>query len=212
VLFRSPTGTWFSDQAMRAFMAKVPENVIVVLDEAYLEYVSEPEYMSGLALQNEYPNLVVARTFSKAFGLAALRIGYAVAAPAITDLLNRVRQPFNVNIPALEGAVAVLSDSEYLQRSVELNRAGMQQLEQGFAQLGLGWIPSVGNFITVDCGCDAAPLYAGLLQEGVIVRPVANYQMPSHLRVTIGLPDENSRFLAAFARVLKQQSGKADTL
>ncbi|WP_299198465.1 histidinol-phosphate transaminase [uncultured Amphritea sp.] len=208
----NPTGTWFSDQAMRAFMAKVPENVIVVLDEAYLEYVSEPEYMSGLALQNEYPNLVVARTFSKAFGLAALRIGYAVAAPAITDLLNRVRQPFNVNIPALEAAAAVLSDSEYLQRSVEQNRTGMQQLEQGFAQLGLGWIPSVGNFITVDCGCDAAPLYAGLLQEGVIVRPVANYQMPNHLRVTIGLPDENNRFLAAFARVLKQQSGKADTL
>ena len=208
----NPTGTWFSDQAMRAFMAKVPENVIVVLDEAYLEYVAEPEYMSGLGLQNDYPNLVVTRTFSKALGLAALRVGYAVADPAITDLLNRVRQPFNVNIPALEAAVAVLGDSEYLQRSVELNRAGIQQLEQGFTQLGLSWIPSVGNFITVDCGCDAAPIYAGLLQEGVIVRPVANYQMPEHLRVTVGLPEENARFLSALARVLKLTSGKADTL
>lgn len=208
----NPTGTWFNGQALRDFMAKVPESVVVVLDEAYLEYVSEPDYLSGLPLQKEFQNLVVTRTFSKAFGLAALRIGYAVAAPAITDLLNRVRQPFNVNIPALEAAAAVLSDNEYLQRSVELNRTGMQQLEQGFTQLGLGWIPSVGNFITVDCGRDAAPLYAGLLQEGVIVRPVANYQMPSHLRVTIGLPDENSRFLTAFARVLQQQSGKADTL
>ncbi|WP_428033129.1 histidinol-phosphate transaminase [Amphritea sp.] len=208
----NPTGTWFGGQALRSFMAKVPESVVVVLDEAYLEYVAESGYMSGLALQQEYPNLVVTRTFSKAFGLAALRIGYAVADPAITDLLNRVRQPFNVNIPALEAAAAVLSDSEYLQRSVALNCTGMAQLEQGLAQLGLSWIPSVGNFITVDCGCDAAPLYAGLLQEGVIVRPVANYQMPNHLRVTIGLPEENSRFLSAFDKVLKQQSGKADTL
>lgn len=207
----NPTGTWFTGQALRDFMAKVPENVVVVLDEAYLEYVAEPEYLSGLQLQADFPNLVVTRTFSKAFGLAALRIGYAVANPAITDLLNRVRQPFNVNIPALEAATAVLSDAAYLKRSVELNSAGMAELEQGFTRLSVNWIPSVGNFISVDCGCDAAPVYAGLLQEGVIVRPVANYQMPDHLRVTIGLPEENSRFLTAFAKVLSQQPGRTKT-
>ncbi len=207
----NPTGTWFTGQALRDFIAKVPENVVVVLDEAYLEYVAEPEYISGLQLQADFPNLVVTRTFSKAFGLAALRIGYAVANPAITDLLNRVRQPFNVNIPALEAATAVLSDAAYLERSVELNSAGMAELEQGFTRLGVNWIPSVGNFISVDCGCDAGPVYAGLLQEGVIVRPVANYQMPDHLRVTIGLPEENSRFLTAFAKVLSQQPGRTKT-
>ncbi|MDX2423235.1 MAG: histidinol-phosphate transaminase [Amphritea sp.] len=199
----NPTGTWFSGAALRAFMAKVPEHVVVVLDEAYAEYVTEPSYLSGLTLQNDFANLVITRTFSKAFGLAALRVGYSVANPAITDLLNRVRQPFNVNIPGLEAAAAVLQDTDYLQRSVELNHTGMAQLEQGFTQLGVNWIPSVGNFITVDCGRDAAPVYAALLQEGVIVRPVANYGMPNHLRVTIGLPEENRRFLAAFKQVLQ---------
>jgi len=207
----NPTGTWFTGQALREFMAKVPENVVVVLDEAYLEYVAEPEYLSGLQLQADFPNLVVTRTFSKAFGLAALRIGYAVANPTITDLLNRVRQPFNVNIPALEAATAVLGDTDYLTRSVALNHSGMAQLEQGFTQLGINWIPSVGNFISVDCGRDAAPVYAELLQKGVIVRPVANYLMPNHLRVTIGLPEENSRFLTAFTEVMKQQSGRTST-
>ena len=207
----NPTGTWFTGQALREFMAKVPDNVVVVLDEAYLEYVAEPEYLSGLQLQADFPNLVVTRTFSKAFGLAALRIGYAVANPTITDLLNRVRQPFNVNIPALEAATAVLGDTDYLTRSVALNHSGMAQLEQGFTQLGINWIPSVGNFISVDCGRDAAPVYAELLQKGVIVRPVANYLMPNHLRVTIGLPEENSRFLTAFTEVMKQQSGRTST-
>lgn len=201
----NPTGTWFSGAALRAFMAKIPEHVVVVLDEAYAEYVAESDYVSGLALQQAFANLVVTRTFSKAFGLAALRIGYGVASKAITDLLNRVRQPFNVNIPALEAAAAVLFDDDYLQRSVALNRAGLTQLEQGFTQLGMSWIPSVGNFITVDCGADAAPVYAALLREGVIVRPVANYQMPNHLRITVGLPDENKRFLAAFTKVLQNR-------
>ncbi|RTE65143.1 histidinol-phosphate transaminase [Amphritea opalescens] len=199
----NPTGTWFAGDALRAFMAKIPEHVIVVLDEAYAEYVAEPDYLSGLELQSEYANLIITRTFSKAYGLAGLRIGYGVADAAITDLLNRVRQPFNVNIPALEAAVAVLSDTEYLQHCVELNHAGMAQLEKGCEQLGVSWIPSVGNFITVDCGRDAGPVYAALLKEGVIVRPVANYGMPNHLRVTVGLPEENHRFLAAFKQVLQ---------
>lgn len=199
----NPTGTWLSTAALQAFMAKVPEHVVVVLDEAYTEYVDEPEFANGFELQRQFANLVVTRTFSKAFGLAALRVGYAVANPVITDLLNRVRQPFNVNIPALEAAMAVLQDREYLARSVELNRQGMKQMEAGFNQLGLNWIPSVGNFITVDCGRDAMPVYNALLQEGVIVRPVANYQMPQHLRVTIGLETENMRCLEAFTKVMK---------
>ena len=198
----NPTGTWFSEQQLRDFMAKVPERVVVVLDEAYTEYVDEAEFPDGLKLQPEFNNLVVTRTFSKAYGLAALRVGYAVANADITDLLNRVRQPFNVNVPALEAATAVLGDREYLQRSVALNRDGMSQLEEGFSQLGLGWIPSVGNFICVDCGRDAMPVYQALLREGVIVRPVANYQMPNHLRITIGLPEENQRCIAALAKVM----------
>ncbi|MDO6562769.1 histidinol-phosphate transaminase [Amphritea sp. 1_MG-2023] len=199
----NPTGTWFSEDALRVFMAQIPERVIVVLDEAYAEYVTEADYVTGLTMQDEFANLIITRTFSKAFGLAGLRIGYGVANAAITDLLNRVRQPFNVNIPALEAAAAVLSDTDYLQRSVAINRAGLAQLEKGLAPLGVSWIPSVGNFITVDCGANAAPVYAALLQEGVIVRPLANYGMPNHLRVTVGLPDENSRFLTAFTKVLK---------
>ena len=200
----NPTGTYFTQEALRSFMKTVPESVVVVLDEAYAEYVSEADYAKGFTLLADFPNLIVTRTFSKAFGLAALRVGYAVANPQITDLLNRVRQPFNVNIPALEAAAAVLQDSAYLQRSISSNSAGMDQLEKGFTELGLSWIPSVGNFITVDCGQSAMPLYDALLLEGVIVRPVANYQMPNHLRVTIGLPDENSRFLKAFTKVLNK--------
>ncbi|BBB25379.1 histidinol-phosphate transaminase [Amphritea japonica] len=200
----NPTGTYFTQEALHSFMKKVPEAVIVVLDEAYAEYVSETDYAKGFSLLADFPNLIVTRTFSKAYGLAALRVGYAVANPQITDLLNRVRQPFNVNIPALDAAAAVLTDDDFLQRSVSNNSAGMSQLEQGFIELGLSWIPSVGNFITVDCGEDAASLFEALLLEGVIVRPVANYKMPNHLRVTIGLPEENRRCLEAFAKVLKK--------
>ena len=151
---------------------------------------------------SEYPNLVVTRTFSKAYGLAAMRVGFAVANEAITDLLNRIRQPFNVNSIALKAAVAALNDEAYLAESVRLNTEGMVQLEQGLVQLGLEWIPSAGNFLTVDMKQDARPLYQALLHEGVIVRPVANYGMPNHLRISIGLPEENQRCLDALAKVL----------
>ena len=145
---------------------------------------------------------MVTRTFSKAYGLAALRVGFAVANEAITDLLNRIRQPFNVNTIALSAAVAALSDQEYLERSVQLNTAGMAQLESGLAALQLEWIPSAGNFLTVDMKQDAAEYYQALLHQGVIVRPVANYGMPNHLRISIGLPEENQRCLDALAKVL----------
>lgn len=198
----NPTGTWLGEAELSAFLDKVPAHIIVVLDEAYTEYVALEDFPDGLKLMSEYPNLVVTRTFSKAYGLAAMRVGFAVANEAITDLLNRIRQPFNVNSIALKAAVATLNDEAYLAESVRLNTEGMVQLEQGLVQLGLEWIPSAGNFLTVDMKQDAGPLYQALLHEGVIVRPVANYGMPNHLRISIGLPEENQRCLGALAKVL----------
>ncbi|MCW8885021.1 MAG: histidinol-phosphate transaminase [Motiliproteus sp.] len=198
----NPTGTWFSRDQLNGFLKQVPESVIVVLDEAYTEYVQESGFPDGISLLADYPNLVVTRTFSKAFGLASLRVGYAVSNPLVADLLNRVRQPFNVNSFALAAAQAVLDDADYLQKSREINRLGMVQLEAGLVNLGLDYIPSVGNFISVDMGREAMPIFQELLHQGVIVRPVANYQMPNHLRISIGLEQENSQCLAALAKVL----------
>ena len=198
----NPTGTWFDSEALARFLARVPERVLVVLDEAYIEYAEGDELPDGLAFLAQYPNLVVSRTFSKAYGLAALRVGYAFSSPTVADVLNRVRQPFNVNSLAQAAACAALADSDYLARSRALNDAGMAQLEAGFRALDLNWIPSRGNFIAVDLGRDAAPINQGLLQEGVIVRPVAGYGMPTFLRVSIGTEAENARFLAALTRVL----------
>ena len=180
----------------------MPERVLVVLDEAYIEYAEGGELPDGLEFLSAYPNLLVSRTFSKAYGLAALRVGYALSSAVVADVLNRVRQPFNVNSFALAAACAALQDTEYLAQSRRLNDAGMHQLQEGFRELGLSWIASKGNFIALDLGQVAAPVYQGLLREGVIVRPVANYGMPNHLRVTIGLPVENTRLLEALAKVL----------
>lgn len=198
----NPTGTWFGPQALSDFLARVPERVLVVLDEAYIEYAEGDELPDGLDYLGQYPNLLVSRTFSKAYGLAALRVGYGISSAAVADVLNRVRQPFNVNSLALAAACAALSDTEYLAHSRRVNDAGMAQLQEGFQAMGLGWIPSKGNFIAVDLGRESMPLYQALLREGVIVRPVANYGMPHHLRVSIGLPEENARFLEALAKVL----------
>ena len=198
----NPTGTWIERDALEAFLDRVPENVIVVLDEAYTEYVETDDVPNGVDYLGRYSNLLVSRTFSKAYGLAALRVGYGLSHPAIADALNRVRQPFNVNSLALAAALAALEDEAYLIESRRINRIGMQQLEEGCAALGLSWIPSRGNFLAIDLGREAAPVFQGLLREGVIVRPVANYGMPNYLRVTIGLPAENQRFLDALKQVL----------
>lgn len=198
----NPTGTWFNAEALARFLAGVPEHVLVVLDEAYIEYATGGELPDGLNYLAANPNLLVSRTFSKAYGLAALRVGYGVSSPAIADVLNRVRQPFNVNSLAQAAALAALADESYLADSRALNDAGMQQLEQAFRELGLSWIASKGNFIAVDVGREGMPVYQGLLREGVIVRPVANYGMPNFLRVTIGTTAENTRFLAALTKVL----------
>lgn len=198
----NPTGTWVTKAELESFLDQIPSSVIVVLDEAYTEYVSEDEFPNGLELVQRYSNLIVTRTFSKAWGLAALRVGFAVACTEITDLLNRVRQPFNVNSLALAAAEAVLKDHSYLERSLEINRDGIAFYQAAFEKMGLSWISSAGNFITVDLRQDAAPIYQAMLREGVIVRPIANYGMPQHLRISIGLPEENRRCIDALKKVL----------
>lgn len=198
----NPTGTWLPAADLEAFLVALPAQVIAVVDEAYFEYVDEPDYPDTVPWIARFPNLLVTRTFSKAFGLAGLRVGYSVSRPELADLLNRVRQPFNVNLAAQAAAVAALQDRDYLAQSVALNRDGMAQLTLGLERLGLGYIPSVGNFVAVDMGRDAAPLYEALLHQGIIVRPVANYGMPTHLRITIGSANENRRCLAALEKVL----------
>jgi len=198
----NPTGTWFGADALGSFLCNVPAHVLVVLDEAYIEYAEGGELPDGLEFLASHPNLLVSRTFSKAYGLAALRVGYAICSAQIADVLNRVRQPFNVNSLALAAACAALDDSRYLTESRACNSAGMLQLEAGFKQLGLDWIPSKGNFIAVDFGRDAAPINQALLRDGVIVRPVAGYGMPTFLRVSIGTEAENDRFLDVLRKAL----------
>lgn len=198
----NPTGTWTSRPALERFLGALPARVWVVLDEAYREYVSEPAYPDGIALQASHPNLIVTRTFSKIHGLAGLRIGYSVSSPAFADLMNRIRQPFNASSLALAAAEAALADTDFVASSTALNAAGMAQLEAGLKRLGVPFIPSLGNFITLHCQRPALPVYEALLERGVIVRPVANYGMAEHLRVTIGLEAENERFLDALGAVL----------
>ena len=197
----NPTGTWIAPGAMAAFIASVPDDVLVVLDEAYHEYLDPDQHAPAAAWTGKYANLIVSRTFSKAYGLAALRIGYGIMDANVADMLNRVRQPFNVNALAQAAALAALADPAYVDDSRALNRAGMRQIENGVRALGLSFVPSHGNFVLVHVG-DAARAYGRLLGQGVIVRPVENYGLPEFLRVTIGLPEENRRFLDALAAAL----------
>ncbi|MEM5273851.1 histidinol-phosphate transaminase [Cupriavidus taiwanensis] len=201
----NPTGTFLPAGQIEAFLQRVPRQVVVVLDEAYNEYLDADQQYDAIAWVRRYPNLMVSRTFSKAYGLAGLRIGYAVAQPELTDLLNRIRQPFNVNSVAQAAAIAALADAGFLRRSAELNRDGKRQLTQAFERLGLEYVPSSGNFVLVRVGDDdgaGARVNLALLRQGVIVRPVGNYNLPRWLRVTIGLPEENAAFIAALERAL----------
>lgn len=197
----NPTGTWIAPKSIEAFIASVPEDVLVLLDEAYNEYLDPGQNAPSAAWVGRYPNLVVARTFSKAYGLAALRVGYGIMHPAVAEMLNRVRQPFNVNALAQAAAHAALADAAYVDESRQLNRQGMRAVEEGLRALSLEWLPSHANFLLVKVG-DAGRIYQRLLQQGVIVRPVANYGLPEWLRVTIGLAEENHRFLAALKNAL----------
>lgn len=197
----NPTGTFVPGAELEAFLAKVPRHVLVVLDEAYTEYLAPEQRYDSIAWLARFPNLLVSRTFSKAYGLAGLRVGYAIAHPEVADLMNRVRQPFNVSSVALAAAEAALDDDEFLARSAEVNRRGMAQLVAAFRELGLEWIDSAGNFVTFKVG-DAIGVNQALLRQGVIVRPIAAYGMPHWLRVSIGLPEENARFIEALRQAL----------
>ena len=202
----NPTGTWLAHQQLDKFLSQVPSEVLVVLDEAYYEYATDPamgagDYPNGMQWLDDYSNLVVTRTFSKAYGLAGIRVGYSVSHPEIADLLNRVRQPFNVNSLALAAAEAALTDHEHLAKGLACNVSGMQQYTHAFTDLGLDYIPSVGNFICVKVG-EAAIIYEQLLRQGVIVRPVANYGLPEYIRITIGTEQENQRCIAALQKAM----------
>ena len=192
----NPTGTFLPWAQIEAFLHEVPPHVLVVLDEAYGEYLPHEDRLETVAWLARFPNLLITRTFSKAYGLAGLRVGYGLGSAAVIDLLNRVRHPFNVNLLALAAAEAALDDADFLARSFALNRAGMMQLTQGLDAMGLAHVPSKGNFLLVKVG-DAARVNQALLQCGVIVRPVANYGLPEFLRVSIGLEAQNTRFLEA---------------
>jgi histidinol-phosphate aminotransferase len=197
----NPTGNFLPQGELRTFIEKIPAHIAVVLDEAYTEYLAPADRTDTVAWIRDIPNLIVTRTFSKIYGLAGLRVGYAVARADVADLLNRVRQPFNVNNLALAGATAALQDHTFVADSFELNRRGMEQIVAGLKHLGLEHIPSHGNFLTFAV-TDGAAMNGKLLQQGVIVRPIGGYGLPNHLRVTIGLESENLRFLEALDKAL----------
>jgi histidinol-phosphate aminotransferase len=198
----NPTGTLLPAPALENFIKALPDTVICVLDEAYYEFIGDAERANSIAWLKQFPNLIITRTFSKAYGLAGLRVGYSISSTDMADVLNRVRQPFNNNSLAMAAAEAALSDVDYLRQTLTMNKQGMKQLTQAFAELGLSWIPSAGNFVSVDLQQVAMPVYQALLKKGVIVRPVANYGMPNHLRISIGMPHENQFFIDALTDVL----------
>jgi histidinol-phosphate aminotransferase len=197
----NPTGTWIAPAELEAFIDSIPRGVLVVLDEAYNEYLEPADRADSVGWIQRYPNLAVSRSFSKAYGLAALRIGYGVMATEVADMFNRVRQPFNVNALAQAAAVAALADSDYVDESRTRNKQGLAQLYDGLTRLGIAYVPSHGNFVLAKVG-DAARINGELLHRGVIVRPVASYGLPEWLRISVGLPSENERFLAALAQIL----------
>jgi histidinol-phosphate aminotransferase len=208
----NPTGTFLSGAALYDFLHKLPAGILVVLDEAYNEYLPEECRYNSVAWLEEFPNLIISRTFSKAYGLASLRVGYALGDPQVIDMLNRVRQPFNVNSVAQAAAVAALQDAEFVQQTFALNRRGMAQITGELSKLQLEYIPSFGNFVSFKIATPALSeveramgVYRRLLELGVIVRPIANYNMPGWLRVSIGLEEENDKFLSALKRILGEK-------
>jgi histidinol-phosphate aminotransferase len=197
----NPTGTFVSGEALKGFLRKLPPSILVVLDEAYNEYLPVECRYDSVKWLREFPNLIISRTFSKAYGLASLRVGYALGDAQVMDMLNRVRQPFNVNSVAQAAAVAALRDTDFVRQSFELNLRGMKRIVEGLGRLGLQHIPSFGNFVSFKIE-NAGRIYRRLLELGVIVRPIANYEMPDYLRVSIGLESENEKFLSALRQAL----------
>ena len=201
----NPTGTFIDGEQIAAFIKSVPAHVVIVLDEAYTEYLSPAQRYDAFAWVAQHPNLIVSRSFSKAYGLAGLRMGFGIAQPGLTDLMNRLRQPFNVNSLAQAAAIAALQDEAFLKKSAEINTQGYSQLTKAFDQMGITYVPSVGNFVLFQAGSDdnaGAKVNLALLKRGIIVRPVGNYGLPRWLRVSIGLPEENEAFIVALKSVL----------
>ncbi len=201
----NPTGTIFFRAAWEDFLRALPPRVIIVMDEAYAEFVDDPRYPSSLEDHGSGHLLITLRTFSKIYGLAGLRVGYGVAAPELIDLMNRVRQPFNVSTLAQVAAAAALGDDEHVERTREANRRGAEYLKRECERLGLAWVPSWANFLLVQVG-NGAQMYERLLRRGVIVRPMVFYGFPDHVRVTIGTAPENERFIAALEEVLADRA------
>ncbi|MAA73775.1 MAG: histidinol-phosphate transaminase [Salinisphaeraceae bacterium] len=199
----NPTGTWCQAEEIERLLQAAPADSVVLLDEAYNEYLKPSLRPPSRAWLDKYPNLVVTRTFSKIHGLAALRVGYSLSSPEVADLLNRARQPFNVNQLALDCAEAALDDQAHVARSIELNTEERRRVHDALQSMGLTVLPSQANFLTFDCRQPSTPVYEALLRAGVIVRPMAGYGLPQHLRVTVGLPKENDRFLGALGRALE---------
>ncbi len=201
----NPTGTFLAPAEIEAFMDKVPSHVVVVIDEAYNEFLDASIQYDSTAWVKKYPNLLVSRTFSKAYGLAALRVGFALGQPELTDLLNRVRQPFNTNVAAQAAAIAALNDQEFLKKSAEINALGYKEFVKAFEEMGLEYVPSYGNFVLVKVGDDddaGARVNLELLKRGIIVRPVKGYKLPKWLRISIGLPEENRACIKALKEIL----------
>jgi histidinol-phosphate aminotransferase len=203
----NPTGTQLANGELRRFLAAAPRDCAVTLDEAYFEYGLQSGGSDGVKWLAEFPNLIVLRTFSKAYGLAGLRVGYAVCAPEIAELLNRVRQPFNVSSLGLAAAEAAWADRAHLAESVALAIEGREFLRRGLRQLGFDCLPSAGNFLLVECGPAAQQIDRELLSRGVIVRPVGNYGLGEYLRITVGTRPQNERLLAALTE-LRIEAGR----
>jgi histidinol-phosphate aminotransferase len=197
----NPTGTYINTEDFHLLMESVPQNVLIVIDEAYFEYIATPDFPSTINYLNISPNLIITRTFSKAYGLAALRLGYAISSKAIADKLNAVRLPYNVNMIAAKAGEAAIADQAHIQKSLYFNQQGLQQIETGLKKLKLSYIPSITNFITIEVGNGQA-IYQQLLQKGIIVRPLSAYGMPAHIRVSIGKPSEIEQFLETLSQLI----------
>lgn len=200
----NPTGTYLAEASLYRFIEALPEHVICIVDEAYFEYVEKADFPDTLGWIEKFPNLIVTRTFSKAYGIAGLRVGYAISDPEISELMNRIRQPFNTSSLALNAALAALGDEEHLGKSRRSNQSGLAFLSSTLRERNFDVIPSIANFVCVEFKQDSVQLFNDLLREGVIVRPLANYHMPNHIRVTVGTPDENNRFLNALDSLLSR--------
>ncbi len=198
----NPTGTMVTKDETERLMARVPDDVLVVFDEAYYEYVERPDYPQTLPYVEEGRNVIITRTFSKIYGLAGLRIGYGIAKPETIEMMNRVRQPFNCNLIAQTAGRAALNDADHVHRSLELNAVGKVYLYERLARFGLEYVETEGNFILVELGRSGQEVTDALMRKGVIVRPMAAYGFPDAVRVTIGKSDENKRFIAALQEVL----------